>query len=131
MPQFRVTVDRSHRKIIFDQSATKAAGQRMIAKSNDLIAQEGVRLVRARLDLVLQNPTGYYRSNIAVKSGTVSRAIWDNKVVYGGWLEGVDPRNRTTRFKGYRTFRIIKQELNRQKVRIAQPAINQYIKELS
>jgi hypothetical protein len=103
----------------------------MVAHANELLAQEGVRLVKARLDVVLQNPTGYYRSNIQVKRGTVSRAIWDNRVVYGGWLEGVDPRNRTTRFKGYRTFRIVKQELNKQKVRIAQPAINEYIRELS
>ena len=50
--------------------------------------------------------TGNYRRNI---SGRVTRdrgIVTDGgRVVYGPWLEGEGSRNKTTRFKGYRSFR--------------------------
>lgn len=131
MPKVRVNVSVKLKGNIFNASVSKAAGQRMLTNVNDIIAQEGVRRVKARLGQVLQNPTGYYESRIQVDRRTQYRGISDGGVVYGGWLEGVDSRNKTTRFKGYRTFRIIRQEINRDKERIATPAIEQYIKEMN
>jgi hypothetical protein len=116
---------------IFNASHTKAAGKRMIVNINEAVAQEGVDMVRARLDTVLQHPTGYYRSRIAVLSRAVFRGIWDQNVVYGGWLEGVSSRNRTTRFKGYRTFRRVKQELDNRMDSIARPMVAKYVREMS
>lgn len=40
--------------------------------------------------------------------------IHDSKCVYGPWLEGTSKRNQTTRFKGYSSFRLTAQWLNKQ-----------------
>lgn len=131
MPAFRMNVKVTQKGAVFNASATKAAGQRMTTQINDLLAQEGVRRIKQRLKKVLQHPTGFYESRIQVTRGTQSRGISDGGVVYGGWLEGVDARNKTTRFKGYRTFRIIQQELAREKEAIAEPAVRKYVQEMN
>jgi hypothetical protein len=62
---------------------------------------------------VLQHPTGYYESQITDTpvSSTLHR-VHDNGVVYGPWLEGVGSRNYpVTRFKGYHTFRIVRNRM--------------------
>lgn len=131
MPKFRLNVTVKQKGQIFNSSATRAAGRIMTTEINDALANEGVRRVRARLDQVLQHPTGYYYSRIQVDRRSQYRGISDGGVVYGGWLEGVDARNRTTRFKGYRTFRIVRQELNKDKERLAQPFVDQYVRRMN
>lgn len=131
MPQFRVNVDVKQKGALFDVASSKAAARRAVIEVNEAIAQEGVDRVRRRLDMVLVNPTGFYRSRIQVERREVYRGISDGGVVYGGWLEGVSSRNRTTRFKGYRTFRTIHQELNRDKEAIAAPIIAKLVRELN
>lgn len=131
MPQFRLNVSVDHKGAIFSRAATKAAAARMVVRMNEAIADEGVNRIKHRLGQVLQNPTGYYESNIQTVKGSTYRGISDGGVVYGGWLEGVDSRNKTSRFKGYRTFRIVQQELARDKEKIAQPYVNKFVEELS
>lgn len=131
MPKFRLNVKASQKGQIFNAANTKASAKRMVITINDTIAQEGVNRIRARLRQVLQNPTGFYSSNIAVDRRQIYRGIWDQGVVYGGWLEGVSSRNRTTRFKGYHTFRLIKQELDRDSVTIAQPLVDNFVREMN
>jgi hypothetical protein len=65
------------------------------------------------LGQVLQHPTGYYESQVRVNRITPDRfAISDGGVVYGPWLEGVGSRNfPVTSFKGYSTFRRVKQRV--------------------
>lgn len=116
--------------ILFEHSKTKAAAARMVVKINEALAQEGVNRVRARLSTVLRNPTGYYESNIAIERRSTYRGVTDSGVPYGGWLEGVDSRNKTTRFKGYHTFRIVRSSLARDKERIAQPMVDNFIQEM-
>lgn len=131
MPKFRLNVTITQKGAVFNAATTKAAGQRMVTSINDMLAQEGVRRVKDRLQQVLQNPTGYYESRIQVDRRSQYRGISDGGVVYGGWLEGVDSRNKTSRFKGYRTFRIVKQEMNRDKAALAQPAVDRYVREMN
>lgn len=60
-----------------------------------------------------KNPTGYYESNVRIRSGN---EVWDGGLggpVYGPWLEGVGSRNETTRFKGYHAFRKAANALDR------------------
>jgi hypothetical protein len=130
MPDFRVNVSVQQRGPLFDIAKSKAAAKRMVVEVNDAIATEGVNRVRVRLGRVLRNPTGFYSSNVVVDRRQVYRGVSDSNVVYGGWVEGVDPRNRTTRFKGYHTFQIVRQELLRDKSQIAQPIIDKFINEL-
>lgn len=131
MPTNRVNVSVQMKGAIFDASRTKAAGQRATTHMNDLLAEEGVRRVKARLGEVLRQPTGYYESRITVDRRSQFRGITDSGVLYGGWLEGVDSRNKTTRFKGYRTFRIVKQSLHKDRDNIVRSAVNAYIQELN
>lgn len=61
-----------------------------------------------------KHPTGYYESNVRVKSTAGGHEVWDGGFggpVYGPWLEGVGSRNNTTRFKGYHAFRLAAQAL--------------------
>lgn len=131
MPKARFNVKVTQKGAIFNAAKHRAAATRMVTGMNDVLAQEGVRRVKARLGQVLQNPTGYYESNIQVDRRSQYRGISDGGVVYGGWLEGVDSRNKTTRFKGYRTFRIVRQELNRDKEKLVQPIVDAFIREMN
>jgi len=61
--------------------------------------------------------TGNYRRNVhgkvrSIGPNTVGK-IHDSGVVYGPWLEGTSSRNQTTRFKGYASFRRVKQWLEK------------------
>lgn len=131
MPDFRVNISVEQKGAIFSASRTKAAGARMVIAINEAVAQEGVNRVKARLHQVLQNPTGYYESNIRVERRTIYRGVTDGGVIYGGWLEGVTSRNRNTRFKGYRTFRLVRQSLRQDSRNIAQPYVNAYVREMN
>lgn len=49
---------------------------------------------------------GVYISHVRVQTrSSLVRDVSDGGVVYGPWLEGTGSRNRTTRFKGYRSLR--------------------------
>lgn len=131
MPTNRINITVKHKGVIMDAGASKAAAARAVVAMNDLLAEEGAARVRKHLDGVLRKPTGYYRSRIGVEKRQFFRGITDNKVSYGGWLEGVDRRNKTTRFAGYHTFRIVRQGLNQDKAKIIEPVLAQLIQELN
>jgi hypothetical protein len=84
------------------------------------VAQWGYNKVHARLRRVLKNPTGYYQSFIQTERKVDSTEINDGwptsgTPVYGPWLEGIGSRNYpVTRFKGYKTFRLVAQRMNAQ-----------------
>lgn len=130
MPQWRVNVSVRQRGPIFKAAQSRAAARRMIVAVNEEIAQEGVNRVKAVLNNVLKNPSGYYESKIAVQKRQIYRGVWDSNVIYGGWLEGVSSLNAATRFKGYFTFRKVRQALNQDSDRIAAPIIAQFLREL-
>lgn len=89
---------------LFDMDALTKAN-RIIEDAEDETAKEGAEIIRYRLGQVLRNPTGYYQSQVRADLSYREKAITDNRVVYGPWLEGTSSRNATTRFKGYATFR--------------------------
>lgn len=103
----------------------------MMEEMKEAVAREGVNMVRRQLDRVLQNPTGYYSSRVATDTAGENIRIHDSNVIYGPWLEGTSSRNQTTRFKGYSTFRIVKQRLNRAKSNIIRPIADRYIREFN
>jgi hypothetical protein len=61
----------------------------------------------------------------------VTTAVTDSGVIYGPWLEGTGSRNRTTRFKGYATFRKAAQELDRRAFRIAAAMLDRYVRRMN
>jgi hypothetical protein len=82
-------------------------------------ARHTEHLVQARLSRVLQNPTGRFQSTVHVVH-SADPYVDGEGTVYGRWLEGVGSRNRTTRFKGYYTFRIVAQQAERDSGGIAE-----------
>lgn len=56
--------------------------------------------INSTLNSVLRHQTPHFRTQTKIVSNRV-----ENNVIYGPWLEGTGSRNRTTRFKGYFTFR--------------------------
>lgn len=84
---------------------------------------EAEKRVKARLSSVLKHPTGYYRSRIVATRLQGNRGVSDSGVIYGPWLEGTGSRNKTTRFKGYSTFRMVRQQLDADSVKISEQII--------
>jgi hypothetical protein len=92
----------------------------------DELGDKGTELVLARLPEVLQNPTGYYQSQITNQRTTTGQVVTDQNVIYGPWLEGVGSRNApVTSFAGYFTFRQVTQELGRLAPEIAERHLNE------
>lgn len=103
--------------------ALDAAVRQGVELAKTEVAQVGADMVRARLHRVLQHPTGRYWSRVRVVVTSENPAVTDGGVVYGPWLEGTGSRNRTTRFKGYRTFRATTGQLQERAGDIAAPVI--------
>lgn len=91
------------------------------------VANEGATRVRAQLDHVLKHQTGFYVSHVVAQSNVVS----DSEVVYGPWLEGTGSANKTTRFKGYATFRKVAQKLRTDANEIASRTLPDLVRRLS
>jgi hypothetical protein len=96
---------------LFDGQAS-AAANRYVETLMDFVAQEAENRLHVRLGEVLQHPTGYYEGHIHTDRASTERWVSAEPVIYSPWLEGTSSRNRKTRFKGYRTFRLIAQQLN-------------------
>lgn len=91
------------------------------------IAHQGENDVRSNLHHVLRHPTGRYESRITTERARGDWAVTDQGIVYGPWLEGVGSRNRTTRFKGYFTFRRTAQQLRAKATPIAERVLRKYL----
>jgi hypothetical protein len=95
------------------------------------IAQEGVDLVQRYLGVFLRHPTGYYQSRIRVEQRGTRHMVTDSGVVYGPWLAGVSERNRATRFKGYKHWRLATQDLESRSGAIAQRLMPRLLRRIS
>ena len=94
-----------------------------VADIEKAIAEAGAKLVRTHLDSVLRHPTGRYLRNIGVIADSRGIAFTDSGIAYGPWLEGLDSRNKTSRFRGYQSFRRARQKLEGDAAAIAAPDI--------
>jgi hypothetical protein len=93
---------------LFDGRAARAAEDFCDDWERDY-TQEAERAVHQRLDGVLRHPTGNYQAHIQTRRDGDGYTVDDSRIIYGPWLEGTGSRNRTTRFKGYSTFRLVAQ----------------------
>lgn len=93
------------------------------------VAEQGYKDIRFTLHRVLKHPTGHYESQIRDRAlGPTTHVLYDNRVIYGPWLEGVGSRNSpVTRFEGYFTFRRVAQALNRKAGPLAQRTLKKFI----
>lgn len=74
--------------------------------SQRTIATIGASMVRTQMNSVFRTQTPYARTLVESVPDSPGWKIWHQDLIYGPWLEGVGSRNRTTRFKGYFSFRI-------------------------
>jgi hypothetical protein len=108
--------------------ATERGVEASLAAIEQTVANRAVNMIHAQLGEVLQNPTGYYESKIRTDRVTEGVSVNDDMVIYGPWLEGVGSRNYpVTRFKGYFTFKLVRQQLNTLAVTDAGRVLLQYL----
>jgi hypothetical protein len=113
---------------IFDGRAPRIMDDIAEAVVDDVAAQ-GFADIGFTLIRVLKHPTGYYQSQIRNRQlGPHTRVLYDNRVIYGHWLEGTGSRNSpVTRFEGYWTFRRVTQGLKRKAPGIAQATVRRHL----
>lgn len=117
---------------MFDGVTYKSALGEMAHAMTDSLAKEGLKLIKGELKVVLQHPTGFYESKVRIDRSTQEHAtVTDGGVIYGPWLEGTSSRNRTTRFKGYSTFRRMSQQLNSRVPGIGRDALGRFVKRMN
>ncbi len=96
---------------LFDGRADRAASD-ACDEAEQRVATLGAATTRHMLSEVLRVETPYYRLQVEAQAEPPGWKITDQGVIYGPWLEGTGSRNRTTRFKGYATFRRATQVIN-------------------
>jgi hypothetical protein len=114
---------------IFTGEASAAAHEctRMIV---DRVAAYALQEVQRNLDGSIKHPTPYYETQITIDRRVDDRVVTDRGVIYGPWLEGTGSRNRTTRFKGYASFRRARQTTERAVRHIAGGVVSQYLQRM-
>lgn len=100
--QLEVHVDTSGP--IFTHKADRIAAEAVDA-IQDSVGKQAISEVHQILDVSIRNPTPYYETQIIKERVASDVVVHDRGIVYGPWLEGISERNRTTRFKGYFSFR--------------------------
>jgi hypothetical protein len=98
------------------------------------VAEWAADRVRARFDQVLRHDApayrtgkrtpGLLRSQVQVSHDPAGARVHNGHVVYRHWIEGTGSRNKSTRFKGYRTFRRVTEETRAVAAQIAQPIMD-------
>lgn len=115
---------------LFDGRARREVTSSIERMTKD-VAQALHDEVQHNLKSSLRHPTGRYQRHVTVERRSDDYVVTDSGVVYGSWLEGVSSRNRSTRFKGYSSFRKAVAKVQGQVDHIVEPEVNKLIKELS
>lgn len=126
MPGIEFDARLARRGPLFD-GRTSAALHKYHDEVSLRIAEEGEKLIRQRLHVVLKHPTGYYESKISVDRAGAGYRVSDGGVIYGPWLEGTGSRNSpVTKFPGYATFRRTKPLVDRRAREVAVQLLARY-----
>lgn len=104
----------------------------VLEKTISELVAEGEKRVKLQLYTGHGVRTGFYRRSVHGEVlGSRRGIIHDSRVVYGPWLEGVTPRNRASRFKGYAMFRNAYQQLDRMAQSVLEKHASRAAKDLS
>lgn len=94
----------------------------------DEVSAQASANVHLMLDRSLRDPTPYYETQVTRdRIMPLTYLIHDRGVIYGPWLEGIGSRNRTTRFKGYASFRRAAQKTESEVDRIGNAVVRRYL----
>lgn len=111
---------------LFDRNV-EAAIRDLADQLTDEVGSKAFAEVHDRLDQSLRNPTPYYETQIIQERVREDVVVHDRGIIYGPWLEGVGSRNRTTRFKGYSSFRRATQAVEGRVPSIVRPIVNRWV----
>jgi hypothetical protein len=114
----------------FDGRADLAVGD-MLDEMVEVVASQALADVHFNLNDSIQFPTPYYETQIIKESINGDQIVHDRGIVYGPWLEGTGSRNRTTRFKGYWSFRRAAAGLRGKIGRLTAPIVERYVRRMS
>lgn len=95
------------------------------------VASRALAEVQSNLNVSIRRPTPYYETQVWVHPIPAGHQVDDRGVIYGPWLEGTGSRNRTTRFKGYASFRRALQSIERRVDVITAPIVDDYVTRLN
>lgn len=106
--------------------------QRFFDDATKLVAEHGRDELRKRATSKPKRPTGAFASAITIKPFKKGRTVIADypQVLYSPWLEGVSSRNQSTRFKGYRSFKLTRARLRKQVGHLVQGLLDRAIAEL-
>jgi hypothetical protein len=98
---------------------------------NDRLRPIGGGGVYKNLSRAEGGSTGNYRRNLSTEMTQLNSLISDGGVIYGPWLEGISERNKTTRFKGYSSFRRAAQFAEEKSERVFQKYATKFVRSVS
>lgn len=121
-----IRIDVSEHGPIFDGRAVTAV-HAFEDEVKQQLGQQGLADVHHNLNASIRHPTPYYETQILTERQGNDVVVHDRGIIYGPWLEGVGSRNRTTRFKGYFSFRRATQTLRGKTPGIAERVLQKYL----
>jgi hypothetical protein len=133
MPEYKVEV--TAEGPIFDNLATPA-GHKFVHDATKKLADTGadwIKIAANAMDKSGRGGTGRAAEGVLVFErdwGAYIFGAMQEGEVWWPWLEGVSERNRTTRFKGYHTFRLTAAKLRRLAGEIIRPEVEEYVREM-
>lgn len=95
------------------------------------LALTGAVVVRQNMNTSFRTQTPHARLMVEAKPEAPGWKIWHQNLIYGPWLEGTGSRNRTTRFKGYASFRRAVGVINARAVAIGQPIVARWVAKMN
>jgi hypothetical protein len=107
----------------------------IMVRGNQRIMRTVAEEADARVEILhkafFRMPTPFYWTRVHAEPRRDYWVVTDGGIVYGHWLEGTGSRNRTTRFKGYRSFRLAAQSIRNDLSRIVDPAVDELCREMN
>jgi len=106
--------------------------QRFFDDATKLVAEAGRDELRKRATSKPRHPTGATAGAIVVRDFAKGKTIITDypQVLYGPWLEGVSARNQSTRFPGYRMFKLTRGRLRKRVGELVQGLLDRAVAEL-
>lgn len=95
------------------------------------VARIGINELHNRMGRRFKHPTGRFESQVVTDRVAYNDIVIHDPVVYGPWLEGTSQRNQSTRFKGYKLFRLTRLSLKKKATQTAQKIIDRAVGRLN
>jgi len=106
--------------------------QQFFDDATKLVAEAGRDELRKRATSKPRHPTGATAGAIVVRDFAKGKTIITDypEVLYAPWLEGVSARNQSSRFRGYRMFKLTRGRLRKRVGPLVQDLLNRAVAEL-